>query len=46
MKTFDISKCDINIFKLSIGWVLGVFHSQGVIGEELLLRGNEVLWER
>lgn len=46
MKTFDISKCDINIFKLSVGRVWGVFCSQGVMGEELLLLGNEALRER
>lgn len=46
MKTFDISKCDINIFKLSMGWVWGIFRYQGVMGEELLLHGDEALWER
>lgn len=45
MKTFDISKCDINIFKLSVGRVWGMFCYRGVMGEELLL-GNEALWER
>lgn len=42
MKTFDISKCDINIFKLSRGRGSGVFRYQGVMVRDCFFSGMKL----